>query len=133
MTHIRPSDEFLAQPYWRHLAAGTLQLNHCSACDAFRHPPCPVCPKCRSIGNDWAPVSGRAVLHSFTTIHHPVHPILKPVTPYVVTLVDLEEGVRMVSGIPHGMNFKLEVGMPLRCEVVQFYERFALPYFIPVE
>jgi uncharacterized OB-fold protein len=133
MMHIRPSDEFLAQPYWRHLASGTLQLNRCDACGAFRNPPGPVCPKCRTIGDSWAPVSGRATLNSFTEVHHPVHPILAERTPYVVTLVDLEEGVRMVSGIPSGMTASLTVGMPLRCKVVAFDKDFALPYFLPID
>jgi uncharacterized OB-fold protein len=133
MSLIRPAEEILEQPYWRHLAAGALHLNRCDACSAFRHPPGPVCPKCRTIGNSWAPVSGRAKLHSFTTIYHPVHPILSSVVPYVVTLVDLEEGVRMVSGIPYGWDIELAVGMQLHCEVVRFDERFALPYFLPIQ
>jgi len=133
MTKIRPSDDFLDQPYWRHLAQGALQLNHCDHCSAFRHPPGPVCPKCRTIGDSWARVSGRATLHSFTRVLHPVHPILAELTPYVITLVDLEEGPRLVSGIPQGLDVVLKVGMPLQCKVVRFDERYALPYFLPVE
>jgi uncharacterized protein len=133
MNVIRPADEFLDLPYWRHLADGALHLNRCEACGAFRNPPGPVCPKCRTIGAAWAPVSGAARLHSFTTAHHAVHPFLSTVTPYVITLVDLQEEVRMVSGIPPGMRFNLTVGMPLQCRVISFDERFALPYFLPVE
>lgn len=133
MTGIRPADEYLAQPYWRHLAAGALHLNRCEACGVFRNPPGPVCPRCRTIGDVWAPVSGRATLHSFTIVRHAVHPRLARATPYVVTLVDLEEGVRMVSGLPEGMQAALEVGMPLQCRIVQFDDHFALPYFLPIE
>ena len=133
MTVIRPADEFLAMPFWRHLAGGTLHLNVCDECDAARHPPSPICPKCRSFRNSWRPASGRATLHSFTEARHPVHALLAPSVPYTVTLVDLEEGVRMVSGIPQGERFELRVGMPLRCKVVKFDESFALPYFVPTE
>jgi uncharacterized OB-fold protein len=133
MIRIRPADEYLDQPFWRHLATGVLHLNRCDACGTFRHPPGPVCPACRTIGGSWAPVSGRATLQSYTVVHHPVHAVLTDHLPYVVTLVDLEEGVRMVSGVPHGTSVRLSVGMPLRCRVVRFDERFALPYFLPTE
>lgn len=132
MNIIRPADELLDLPYWSLLARGTLCLNCCEACGEFRHPPGPVCPKCRTIGSSWKPVSGGATLHSYTTVMHPVHPALADVAPYIVTLVDLDEGPRMVSGIPLGMHVELHVGMRLECEVIRFDERFALPYFLPL-
>ena len=119
-------------PYWRHLTSGALHLNCCDSCGAYRHPPGPVCPKCRTIGDKWAAVSGKAVLKSYTTIHHPVHPLLADQTPYIITLVELEEGVRLVSGIPPGIDVKLEVGMPLQCQIVAIDDSYALPFFLPI-
>lgn len=133
MNVIRPGDEFLDQPYWRHLAEGTLHLNTCEDCGAAHHPPSPICPKCRSFNVGWKPASGKATLNSFAVARHPVHPSLKDQVPYTITLVDLEEGVRLVSGIPFGMEVDLKIGMPLECKVVKIDERFALPYFLPVE
>lgn len=129
---IRPGDEFLDQPYWRHLAEGTLHLNSCNDCGSSHHPPSPICPKCHSFNTGWKPASGKATLNSFAEALHPVHPALADKVPYFITLVDLEEGVRLVSGIPSGMEVELEVGMALECHVVKFDDRFALPYFLPV-
>lgn len=133
MTVIRPGDEFLNQPYWRHLASGRLHLNCCEDCGVARHPPAPICPRCRSFREGWKPASGLGRLNTFTEVRHPVHPLLADATPYVVTLVDLDEGVRMVSGLPPGRKAALRAGMRMRCEVVRFDDRFALPYFLPVE
>jgi uncharacterized OB-fold protein len=133
MSVIRPSDEFLDQPYWRHLAGGRLHLNCCEDCGAARHPPAPICPRCRSFRGGWKPASGNGVLNAFTQARHAVHPLLGEKVPYVITLVDLEEGVRLVSGLPPGRDDQLSVGMKMRCEVVRFDDRFALPYFLPVE
>ncbi|MBF9032674.1 nucleic acid-binding protein [Rhodobacterales bacterium HKCCE2091] len=132
MTVIRPSDEYLDQPFWKHLAAGTLHLNCCNDCGGAHHPPSPICPRCRSFDTGWKPASGRGTLKSFAVAEHPVHPMLADQVPYVITLVDLEEGVRMVSGIPKGTEAALEIGMALQCRVVRFDDRFALPYFLPV-
>jgi len=133
MTVIRPAGDFLDLPYWKHLASGRLHLNRCDDCGAVRHPPGPICPKCRSFRNSWVPASGVATLNSFTEVRHPVHPLLAPKVPYIVTLVDLEEGVRIVSGIPAGHAVDLRVGMPLRCTVVKIDQHLALPYFLPAE
>jgi uncharacterized OB-fold protein len=97
------------------------------------HPPSPICPQCRSFNTGWKPASGRATLNSFTEVRHPVHPLLASQVPYIVTLVDLEEGVRLVSGIPPEETVALRVGMPLRCKVIRFDELFALPYFLPAD
>lgn len=132
MTVIRPAEELLEQPFWQHLANGSLHLNCCKECGTYRHPPGPVCPHCRTIGNDWAPVSGKATLQSYTTVHHPVHPKLKDLVPYVVTLVRLEEGPRFVSSIPHGEKYELKVGMALECKIVEVDADFAIPCFVPV-
>jgi hypothetical protein len=60
-----------------------------------------------------------------------VHPYLAADIPYTITLVDLEEGVRLVSGMPAPHNVDLHIGMALECKVVAIDERFALPYFLP--
>jgi uncharacterized protein len=133
MNIIRPSDEYLDEPFWRHLAAGTLHLNCCEDCGASHHPPSPVCPKCRSFNTGWKPASGKGKLKSFTEVRHPVHTLLGPHVPYIITLVELEEGVTMVSGIPAGMKVDLKVGMKVECRVVRHDDRFALPYFLPVD
>lgn len=132
MNIVRPGNEFLETPYWQHLAAGVLHLNCCEDCGSAHHPPSPICPKCRSFNVGWKPATGKAVLNSYTIVRHPVHPAFKDQVPYIVTLVDLEEGVRLVSGLPYGMDVELEVGMALECHVVQIDENFAIPYFLPV-
>ncbi len=76
MSWIRPPDAALAEPYWQSLRSGVLAIQRCTACGRYRHPPSPICPHCRSFDHEWAAVSGRATLHTFTVVHHPVHPIL---------------------------------------------------------
>lgn len=132
MTGIRPADEFLDQPFWRHLAGGALYLNCCHDCGGAHHPPSPMCPRCRSFNTGWKPATGRGTLKSFAVAHHAVHPRLAGAVPYTITLIELEEGVRMVSGLPQGVQVDLAIGMAMHCQVIRIDERFALPYFLPV-
>ena len=130
--HIRPADEILQEPFWRHLAQGALAIQHCSRCGAFQHPPSEICDKCMSFELGWAQVSGAGRLYSFTVARHSVHSSLDAVVPYVIALVELDEGVRIVSGIVGAQAKELRLGMRLHCIVKPVSEGFALPYFAPV-
>jgi uncharacterized OB-fold protein len=98
--------------FWFEAAAeGRLVIQKCSACGTLRHPPGPACPECRSF--DWEAIdsSGRAVLHSWTVIHHPQDPAFE--YPLAVGLVDLEEGTRLVADIQGVDHDDLEIGLEL--------------------
>ncbi len=127
---IRPTDEILAEPFWKHLAEGRLALQRCVKCGTFRHPPSEICHKCMSFELEWAEVSGKGNLYSFTVARHSVHTSLDAQVPYVIALVELDEGVRIVSGIPGATAKDLRIGMRLVCTVTPVSAGFALPYFV---
>jgi uncharacterized OB-fold protein len=128
---IRPDDETLGEPFWRGLAEGRLTALRCSACGAWRHPPAPICHACASFESEWAPLSGRARLYSYTVARHPVHATLQAQVPYVIALVELAEGIRMVSSVRGVEPAGLRIGMGLRCVIEPVSPDFALPYFHP--
>ena len=84
-----------SKPYWDGLNEGRLLLQQCAACMKTRHYPRPVCDACYSMEVAWIEASGRGRVHSWTVAHHPFHPGFKAELPYIVAIVDLEEGVRM--------------------------------------
>jgi uncharacterized protein len=129
--HIRPSDEVLREPFWQGLAAGNLLLQRCTACAAWRHPPSPICARCRSFEAEWIAASGRATLYSFTIVHRAVHAAVEPWLPYVVAVVELAEGVRLVSRLVEVEPEAVSIGMDLRCTIVPISPGFALPLFRP--
>ncbi|MFP6639826.1 MAG: OB-fold domain-containing protein, partial [Myxococcota bacterium] len=75
--------------------------------------------------------SGRGTLHSFTVIHYPQFPGYE--FPIIAALVDLEEGVRMMSSIFGCESEKVEIGMELLGVIHKDEDGFALPVFQPVE
>jgi uncharacterized OB-fold protein len=58
-----------------------------------------MCPKCRSTETSWIATSGRGSIYSWLVVHHPVHPVLVDQVPYVVAMIDLEEGIRVVGNV----------------------------------
>jgi len=95
----RPADEALTRPFWEAARGHRLVIPRCAACDHFFWPPRATCPSCLREAWTWVEVSGRARLYAFTIVRQPANPAFVEDIPYVYALVDLDEGVRMVSNV----------------------------------
>ena len=100
-------------PYWTAGRQRTLAFQRCTQCRAWRHPPGPMCPSCLSTDAEWAPASGRATLLSWVVAHPPVLPAWKERTPFVVVLVQCEEGVRTMGNLLGATADDLRMDMPM--------------------
>jgi uncharacterized OB-fold protein len=99
------------QPFWDAARAHRLELPRCATCWRWLHPQAAGCP-CGADERAWSEASGRATLLSHTVVHRPPHPSLADEVPYTVTLVALEEGPQLVSGL-RGAGHDLSVGQSL--------------------
>lgn len=97
--------------FFEELRHGRVSAQCCTGCGELRHPPVPMCPHCHSL--DWSakPLSGAGVLNSYVVMHHPVVPPFQ--SGYVVALVELAEGVRMIMNLEGVPREEIEVGMPV--------------------
>lgn len=86
-------------PYWAGAREGKLLLQRCGDCGTLRFFPRYLCTACGSDRTEWAEASGRGTVHSFTIVHRAAFPEFQARTPYVVALIDLEEGPRMMTNI----------------------------------
>ena len=111
---IGPDTEF----FWNGLRERKLLIQRCGGCGALRHPPRPMCPKCRSLDWDAIESSGRGTVYSYVMPHEPRFPFFD--YPYIVVLVDLDEGVRLVSNLVDINPADVAVGMPVEV----YYETF---------
>jgi uncharacterized OB-fold protein len=111
-----PTPDPVTKPFWDSLKAHRIQLQHCTACDKFVYYPRAVCPACMGTELVWTDVSGRGVIHAFTIPHRHPNPEFK--VPYVVVLVELEEGVRMLSNLVEVEPVPEAVSIGARVEIV---------------
>ncbi len=86
-------------PYWQAAREHRLLLQRCAACSRHVFYPRSVCPHCHSGPLEWVEAGGGGVVHSFTVARRPAGPAFAGHTPYVVVLVDLDEGPRMLSNL----------------------------------
>lgn len=88
------------QVFWEYTARRELRLQRCGACGRFRYPPAPCCPECHSDAVDWVAVSGKARLLTWARFHRTYFAGLP--APYVVAVVELEEGPLMTGNVKDG-------------------------------
>jgi uncharacterized OB-fold protein len=117
-TRLAPSISPDTAFFWDGLKEHKLLIQRCTGCGALRNPPRPMCPNCTSLEWDTVASSGRGTVYSFVMPQHPRYPFLE--YPYIVALVALEEGVRLVSNLRDVAPDDVSVGMPVEV----FYETF---------
>ena len=126
-----PSPTPESQPFWDACARHELQLQRCERCGRFWFPPSNHCQHCWSDRFSWQPVSGRAEVHSFTVYRRAYAPELAEQLPYVVAVVALEEGPRLITNIVGCPPEAVRVGLPVEVTFVDIAEGVALHAFTP--
>ncbi|MFD9327469.1 bifunctional MaoC family dehydratase N-terminal/OB-fold nucleic acid binding domain-containing protein [Streptomyces sp. NPDC060065] len=115
--------------FWEGVARHQLLIQRCSGCGALRFPWLPGCNACGCLEWDTVEASGDGTVYSYVVMHHPPFPAFNP--PYAVGLVELSEGVRMVSNVVGVPYDKVRIGMPVRLEFQRYDEELELPVFRP--
>lgn len=108
---------------------GTLLIQKCSSCGKLRHPPGPMCPNCRSLEWDTIESGGTGTVYSFVTNHYPQVPSFD--YPLNVALIELAEGVRLISNVVDIDPAQVEIGMAVEVTFVAFDDELTLPQFRP--
>jgi hypothetical protein len=110
--------------FWQGTAAGELRIQACTNCGRLRFPPRPMCPHCQSVGREWRPVSGRAVIWSFVVAHPPLLPAYAALAPYNVITVSLEEdpSIRLIGNLVTGPGGAINEIDPATIEIGEAVE-----------
>jgi uncharacterized OB-fold protein len=88
-----------AKPYWDGLKEGKLMLPKCGDCGHTFFYPRVLCPRCQSRNITWVRASGKGKLHAFGIGHQSFNKAFKLAAPYVLAMVELDEGPRMMSNL----------------------------------
>jgi uncharacterized OB-fold protein len=117
------------QFFWDGASRHELLIQRCTSCGSLRHPPRTMCGACGSLEWDTVRAGGWGEVYSFVVIHHPPVPGFE--MPYVVALVALEEGTRIVTSIVEVDPADVRIGMPVELDFLTVDDRLTLPVFKP--
>ncbi len=120
-----------ARGYWEALARHELYFQRCRDCGTKRFYPRALCPVCLSSATEWVRASGRGVVYSFTVTYQNQAPGFREELPYVLAIVELDEGVRMMTNVVGCAPDAVRVGMPVQVVFEDVTAEITLPKFRP--
>ena len=120
-----PEPNETTRPFWEGTRARELRLQRCRDCHKYIFYPRIACPFCLSEHLDWVTASGKGKVYSYTVVRRAMHPAFAGEVPYAVVVVELEEGVRMVSGLRGLPPEELELDLPVEVELEPVSEKIA--------
>lgn len=124
-----PEPTVLSQPFWDGCVVGELRYQRCTACGRAEFDPNRLCRGCGSDALAWQIGAGRGTVYSYTEVTRPQTPAFT--SPYVVVIVELDEGYHMVSNIVGCAPADVRIGMSVAVEFHEVEHGVVLPYFAP--
>lgn len=106
-----------------------LSFQRCTQCGTWRHVPRPMCSACGSWEWEWTKSSGRGKVFTWTVVRRPMHPAFAEDPPYAPVVVELEEGVRMVTWLVDCPPDEIQAGMPVEVVFDDVTAEVTLPKF----
>ena len=88
-----------SRPFWEGCRVHELRFQKCNQCGHVRWPPAIICPECHGNDTVWITASGHGRVYTYVVYHVAYHPGFKGELPYVVAIVELDEGPHIYTNI----------------------------------
>ena len=115
--------------YWSQAEEGQLVIQFCGRCQDTYFPPRVACPHCLE-ELEWINASGNGTVYSYGIVHRPSQPsVFNEDVPFVLGVIELEEGCRIVSHIIECEPKDVEIGKDVRVVFDEVATGVHLPKF----
>ena len=118
-------------PWWEATKRHELLVQKCETCGNVAFPPAPICPRCRKSSIGWVRASGRGSVWSWTVFHKSYFAGYAADIPYVVSIVELEEGPRLWTHVVGVAAEDLKIGMAVEAFFDDVTDEVTLVKFRP--
>ena len=131
-------DKPLPQPgtedavFWGGCQHHQLRFQKCLGCGLVRWPPNIICPRCYSRETEWITAIGKGKLYTYAVYYQAFHPSFKDSLPYVVAVVELDEGPHLLTNLADCDIEQIRCDMPVEVKWQDFPAGYNLPKFKPV-
>jgi uncharacterized OB-fold protein len=129
---FQPPMSEAAAPYWEATRSQRLDVQWCVACEAPIHFPREACPRCLGTDLVFRPASGLGTVYAVSVMPKPGNPGMAGRAPYAVALIDLDEGVRMMSNVFADDPWSVAIGDRVAVAWEALEDGRHLPVFAPV-
>ena len=125
-----PRPDLVSEEFWAGCVRGELLIQRCPDCGHRQFYPRATCTECAA-APEWETASGRGTVHTFTVIRQNYAKPFRDLVPYVVAMIELEEGPRMMGNVVGCPVEAVEVGMPVEVRFEPAGEDVSLPFWRP--
>ena len=116
--------------FWEAAKQERLCVQICNACKTLQHPPRPMCPSCHAVDMGSKALSGRGKVYSWSVPRYPPLPMFDE--GLIVALVDLDEGVRLLTNIHDIPHNEITQGLAVELFFVDAENEYKIPQFRPI-
>lgn len=133
MPRFEPKPSSVSEPFWEATKSRQLRFQRCQDCDTAVWYPRLRCPRCISDRLVWTDAAGSGSVYTFNIMRRPGNPMMGDEVPYVVALVELDEGYRMLTNVTGCPPESVSCGQRVRVAwEVELSDGRRLPTFEPV-
>jgi len=125
-----PALENASREYWEAAGRGELFIQWCAACGHRQLYPRAVCGECGATP-EWERSSGRGTVYTYTVIRQNHSAPFADAVPYVVAMIELDEGPRLLSNVTDVDPEDVTIGMPVRVWFADAGDGIGFPMFRP--
>jgi len=125
-----PRSDAISGPYWEAAAQGRLLIQECPSCGHRQWYPRAMCTKC---GRDveWLECSGRGEVHTYTVVRQMGMRPFKDELPYVIAMVQLEEGPLIFGNVTDVEPDDVGIGLPVEVWFTKVDDEIGVPSWRP--
>ncbi|HLF31730.1 MAG TPA: Zn-ribbon domain-containing OB-fold protein [Xanthomonadales bacterium] len=121
-----------ARPFWDAAKEERLIIQKCAACGEHVFYPRIACPFCAAETLDWVEASGKGTIYSCTVVESNAPSAFLADMPYVIAVIRLQEGVRMLSNVVGCDPYSVHCEQPVEVTFEKLNDTFTLPKFRPI-
>lgn len=129
---VQPPVSPAAEPFWDATRSRQLVIQWCAACEQAIHFPREACPRCLGTDLEFRPAAGTGVIYARSEMPVPGNAGMAGRAPYLVALIDLPEGVRLLSNVVGDDASSASVGDPVTVAWEPLADGRHLPVFLPL-
>ena len=124
-----PSPKPGTTQYWEACKRHELLIQECSQCGTKQFYPRTICSSCSATELQWVQASGSGTVVTWTVVRHPVSPAYAADIPYVIALIELDEGPTMMAQIVDCEPESVQSGMLVDVCFEDWTEEITIPNF----
>lgn len=119
------------RPFWEAARDHRLSIPNCRACGKYHFYPRELCPHCHSDDLEWTDISGKGEIYSFTIARKPAGPVYAEDVPYIIAMIALDEGPRMLTNLIVDDVETVRIGDRVAVRFEDVTDEVTLPKFVP--